>query len=129
MALYKVPAYFLPAPTQIGRTFVAEFPRLLYHGWVTAYEMLLGYGLAVAVAVPLAIAITSSPRFDSFVMPHCAGSGERASSQRTSPHVFDDAARWDVGPWRLIRSSLTTTTAAAPAIVIATTAARMVPTP
>src|SRR2546428_3064674 len=31
--------------------------------------MLLGYGLAVAVAVPLAIAITSSQRFDSFVMP------------------------------------------------------------
>src|SRR5207249_2280377 len=40
-----------------------------YHGWVTAYEMLLGYALAVAVAVPLAIAITSSQRFDSFVMP------------------------------------------------------------
>ena len=69
VALYKVPAYLLPAPTQIARTFVDEFPRLLYHGWVTAYEMLLGYGLAVAVAIPLAIAITSSSRFDSFVMP------------------------------------------------------------
>ena len=46
-----------------------EFPRLAFHGWVTAYEMLLGYFLAVAVAVPLAIAITSSQRFDRFVMP------------------------------------------------------------
>jgi NitT/TauT family transport system permease protein len=31
--------------------------------------MLLGYLLAVAIAVPLAIAITSSERFDRFVMP------------------------------------------------------------
>jgi NitT/TauT family transport system permease protein len=65
----KVPAYLLPAPTAIARTFVDEFPRLLWHGWVTTYEMLLGYLLAVAVAIPLAIAITSSHRFDRFVMP------------------------------------------------------------
>jgi len=69
VALYKMPAYLLPAPSVIFETFVREFPRLAYHGWVTAYEMLLGYAMAVAVAVPLAIAITSSQRFDSFVMP------------------------------------------------------------
>ena len=69
VALYRMPAYLLPAPSVICETFVREFPRLAYHGWVTAYEMLLGYALAVAVAVPLAIAITSSQRFDSFVMP------------------------------------------------------------
>src|SRR5687768_1953894 len=57
---YKVPPYLLPAPTQIARTFVDEFPRLLWHGWITTYEMLLGYGLAVAIAAPLAVAITSS---------------------------------------------------------------------
>jgi len=65
----KVPAYLLPAPTEIARTFIDELPRLLRHGWVTTYEMLLGYLLAVAVAIPLAIAITSSQRFDQFVMP------------------------------------------------------------
>jgi NitT/TauT family transport system permease protein len=36
---------------------------------VTLYEMLLGYALAVVVAIPLAIAITSSERFDRFTMP------------------------------------------------------------
>jgi len=69
VALYKPPAYLLPAPSIIFDTFIREFPRLAFHGWVTAYEMLLGYFLAVAVAVPLAIAITSSQRFDRFVMP------------------------------------------------------------
>jgi NitT/TauT family transport system permease protein len=67
--VYKVPAYLLPPPTDVAQTFVSEFPRLLRHGWVTTYEMLLGYGLAVAIAIPLAIAITSSKRFDEFVMP------------------------------------------------------------
>jgi NitT/TauT family transport system permease protein len=67
--VYKVPSYLLPAPTEIAQTFVSEFPRLLQHGWVTTYEMLLGYALAVAIAVPLAVAITSSKRFDDFVMP------------------------------------------------------------
>src|SRR3979490_2872549 len=68
VALYKPPAYLLPAPSIIFDTFIREFPRLAFHGWVTAYEMLLGYFLAVAVAVPLAIAITSSHRFVNFVM-------------------------------------------------------------
>jgi NitT/TauT family transport system permease protein len=65
----KAPAYLLPPPTVIFQTFVDEFARLAFHGWVTLYEMLLGYGLAVAVAIPLAIAITSSERFDRFTMP------------------------------------------------------------
>ena len=64
-----VPAYLLPAPTEIAETFIDELPKLLRHGWVTTYEMLLGYLLAVAIAIPLAIAITSSQRFDEFVMP------------------------------------------------------------
>ena len=69
VTLLKVPAYLLPTPTEIFRVFVDELPKLAYHGWVTAYEMLLGYALAVVVAIPLAIAITSSSRFDRFVMP------------------------------------------------------------
>jgi NitT/TauT family transport system permease protein len=69
VAIFKPPPYLLPAPTAIFATFVDEFPKLVRHGWVTAYEMLLGYGLAMLVAIPLAIAITSSQRFDKFVMP------------------------------------------------------------
>lgn len=65
----KVPAYLLPPPSTVATTFVAEFPKLLLHGWVTFYEMVLGFLLAVAVALPLAVGITSSGRFDRFVMP------------------------------------------------------------
>jgi NitT/TauT family transport system permease protein len=69
VVVLKVPAYLLPAPSAVFDTFGREFPRLAFHGWVTTYEMLLGYVLAVAVALPLAVGITSSQRFDNFMMP------------------------------------------------------------
>jgi NitT/TauT family transport system permease protein len=64
-----MPPYLLPSPHAVAVTFVNEFPDLLRHGMVTTYEMLAGYALAVCVAIPLAIAITSSARFNEFVMP------------------------------------------------------------
>lgn len=67
--VFKAPAYLLPPPSTIFETMIAEFPKLLWHSWITTYEMLVGYGLAVAVAVPLAVAITASQRFDKFIMP------------------------------------------------------------
>ena len=67
--IWKVPPYLLPTPTAIAHTFFSELPDLLRHGWVTVYEMIAGYALAVAVAIPLAIAITSSRRFNELVMP------------------------------------------------------------
>lgn len=67
--VFKAPVYLLPPPSTIFETMIAEFPKLLRHSWVTTYEMLVGYGLAVAVAVPLAVAITASQRFDKFIMP------------------------------------------------------------
>jgi NitT/TauT family transport system permease protein len=67
--LFNVPAYLMPPPSAVFLVCVREFDKLLFHGWVTTYEMLLGYALAVAVAIPLAIGITSSQRFDRFVTP------------------------------------------------------------
>lgn len=67
--VFKAPPYLLPPPTTIFATMIDEFPKLLRHSWVTTYEMLVGYALAVAVAVPLAVAITASQRFDKFIMP------------------------------------------------------------
>src|SRR5688500_17893870 len=56
---WSMPPYLLPSPVAVAQTFVTELPDLLRHGWVTTYEMLAGYALAVGVAIPLAIAITS----------------------------------------------------------------------
>lgn len=64
-----LPSYLLPPPSEIVVTMVEEMDSLLEHSWVTAYEMILGYILAIIVGVPLAIAITASPAFDRFITP------------------------------------------------------------
>jgi NitT/TauT family transport system permease protein len=69
VVIWNVPPYLLPTPGAVAQTFINELPSLLKHGWITVYEMLAGYALAVAVALPLAIAITSSRPFNEFVMP------------------------------------------------------------
>ncbi len=67
--LLRVPLYLLPPPSEIFRVFYANLSKILMHGWVTTYEMWFGYVLAVVVAVPLAIGITSYRRFDALITP------------------------------------------------------------
>lgn len=67
--IFKPPTYLLPAPTEILREMIDQSGRLLEHSWVTAYEMLLGYFLAIAIGIPMAIMITASNAFDRFVTP------------------------------------------------------------
>ncbi|MGH9806478.1 MAG: ABC transporter permease, partial [Terriglobia bacterium] len=69
VVVWRVPAYLLPPPTAIGHAFIDQLPLLLSNGWITVYEMLAGYAMAVGIAIPLAIAITSSRRFNQLVMP------------------------------------------------------------
>ena len=66
---WGVPWNLLPSPSAIGHAFINQLPLLLSNGWITVYEMLAGYALAVGIAIPLAIAITSSRRFNQLVMP------------------------------------------------------------
>jgi NitT/TauT family transport system permease protein len=67
--ILDLPSYLLPPPTEIIQNFVDKFQDIVDHSLVTAYEMLLGYGLAIAVGIPLAIIITASPNFDRFITP------------------------------------------------------------
>jgi NitT/TauT family transport system permease protein len=44
-------------------------PRIASHYWVTLYEALLGYGIAIAIAVPAALLISYSPLLDRTIYP------------------------------------------------------------
>jgi len=67
--VFDLPSYLLPPPSEIARVMVERAQDLLEHSWVTAYEMLMGYFLAIVIAIPMAIAITASPSFDRFITP------------------------------------------------------------
>jgi NitT/TauT family transport system permease protein len=67
--IFELPSYLLPPPSEIARVMVESSQSILENSWVTAYEMLLGYFLAIVIAIPMAIAITASPSFDRFITP------------------------------------------------------------
>jgi NitT/TauT family transport system permease protein len=67
--LLNVPAFLLPSPTAIGRSFASNAGLLLLHGWTTTIEILLGFALSIVVGIPLALAIFLSPVFSRSVLP------------------------------------------------------------
>jgi NitT/TauT family transport system permease protein len=66
----KLPAYVLPAPTVIANAAMdLGFLRWGEHLLATLEVALIGYALAIAIALPLAIGITSSPLLARTLMP------------------------------------------------------------
>jgi NitT/TauT family transport system permease protein len=59
--LFAVPSFLLPAPSAIAQALVATpFGVWMGHVWATLRVALMGYALAIAVSVPLAVALASS---------------------------------------------------------------------
>jgi NitT/TauT family transport system permease protein len=59
--LFAVPSFLLPAPSAIVQALVATpFSVWMGHVWATLRVALMGYALAIAVSVPLAVALASS---------------------------------------------------------------------
>ncbi|MTH76885.1 ABC transporter permease [Paracoccus aestuariivivens] len=58
---FAIPSYLLPAPSAILNSFAAiGFERWLTHIWSTLRVAILGFGLAIAVSVPLAMVMMRS---------------------------------------------------------------------
>src|SRR6516225_2239300 len=61
--LLGVPTFLLPPPSAIAGSLRANASLLLFHGWVTTIEIVLGFTLSIAIGIPLALAIFLSPMF------------------------------------------------------------------
>ncbi len=57
---FQIPAYILPKPTTIFIKGSVDFERLLYYTYVTATETVLGYVVAIVLALPLGLGIAFS---------------------------------------------------------------------
>ena len=60
IAIFHVPRYILPPPSEIISSARADIPLLLRYSLVTGTETVLGYVVAVVVALPLGLAIAFS---------------------------------------------------------------------
>jgi NitT/TauT family transport system permease protein len=58
--LFKIPPYILNKPSTIVMNGRADFPRLFDYTLITGLEAILGYVIAILVAVPLGLAIAFS---------------------------------------------------------------------
>lgn len=62
-------AFILPSPAEVAAMIVDRWSLLLRHTWVTLWETVGGFLLAVAVAVPVGIALAYSWVFDRMFSP------------------------------------------------------------
>src|SRR5260370_38650524 len=62
--IFHIPGFILPAPSAITR-----YPLYLYHSWITFYEMVVGFLLAAAVGVFLAVVIVYSRIIRNMIYP------------------------------------------------------------
>jgi NitT/TauT family transport system permease protein len=67
--LFGIKEYLLPPPTKVWAEFSKRAGTVMPNAWVTTKQMLLGYGIAVVVSIPLALSIASSRVLEHAVYP------------------------------------------------------------
>jgi putative hydroxymethylpyrimidine transport system permease protein len=72
--IWTIPVFILPPPSRILETALVQAPQILPHAAVTAAEIVLGIGLALITAVPLAIAMFAKPVLEKTLAPFLVAS-------------------------------------------------------
>jgi len=72
--LLSLPVFILPPPSRIIWMALVRAPDIFPHALVTFSEILLGIGLAVATAIPLAIAMFAKPSLEKAFSPFLVAS-------------------------------------------------------
>jgi NitT/TauT family transport system permease protein len=67
--ILQVPVWLVPAPSQIFAALIDRGSVLALHTWVTFYETILGFFLAILFGVPLAVAIVYSRALSNTLYP------------------------------------------------------------
>jgi NitT/TauT family transport system permease protein len=66
---FQIPSWLLPAPSLIGESMLEWRSELLGHSLVTLFETLVGFALAIAISIPLAVAVVYSPLLQNTIYP------------------------------------------------------------
>jgi NitT/TauT family transport system permease protein len=69
----NIPTVVLPSPDKVLHAFIGRFDLLVSEGWITLKETLLGFLLAVAVGIPMAVAVANSRPLNLMFYPLLVG--------------------------------------------------------
>ena len=72
--IMAVPIFILPPPSSIFAVALVQAPLILPHALVTLTEILMGIGLAVCTAIPLAIVMFAKPTLEKAFAPFLVAS-------------------------------------------------------
>lgn len=67
--LLGLPSYLLPAPSLIAEQLAGDWEQVIKHAWYTTREIIIGFGVSVAVGIPLAMLVAFSHRMERTVYP------------------------------------------------------------
>ena len=67
--IFKIPPFLIPAPWDVAKMLVAEWPRLWRESLFTGYATLGGFGLSILFGIPIAMLIAYSRLVESYVYP------------------------------------------------------------
>ncbi len=67
--LFKIPVWLIPAPSDVVAAVMERGGGLWIHIWITFYETLLGFLLAIVLGVPLAVLIVHSRLIGNAIYP------------------------------------------------------------
>jgi NitT/TauT family transport system permease protein len=70
---FKIPAFFLPAPSVIAQAFVEYWWQLLFHSFHTLWMTLAGFGIAVVFGILLGIILGASRIINAGTQPLLVG--------------------------------------------------------
>jgi NitT/TauT family transport system permease protein len=66
---FAIRSWILPAPLEIAYAMWDWRLELAWHSLTTLYETLIGFGLAIAISVPLAVLVVYSPMLQNTIYP------------------------------------------------------------
>lgn len=66
---FRVPSYLLPHVHDVVIALIEDFGLLMTHASTTLVEVAAGFAIAVLIAIPLSVAISSSPVVEKMVYP------------------------------------------------------------
>lgn len=69
VSVLKPAPYLLPSPGSVATTLVSQFPLLIYHSGITAFETLIAFLFSIVIALPLAVMIARFQWFEDAVYP------------------------------------------------------------
>jgi NitT/TauT family transport system permease protein len=69
VSLFDIPLYVVPAPTDVARSLVDDFPVLMANLWPTAFESVAGFFIGNLVAIVLAVIFVHNATIERTMFP------------------------------------------------------------